>query len=80
MDLFVKEYKSIIKQKKIMNYRNKIINLLKYSFPNMTDLNPIFENGNLNEELVIDKEREIYISIILNELILSNFDCILTSF
>ena len=80
MDLFVKEYKSIIKQKKIMNYRNKIINLLKYSFPNMTDLNPIFENGNLNEELVIDKEREIYIAIILNELILSNFDCILTSF
>ena len=80
MDLFVKEQKSIIKQKKIMNYRNKIINILKYPFPNMTDMNPIFENGNLNGELLLDRDREIYIDIILNELILSNFDCILTSF
>ena len=80
MELFVKEHKSIIKQNKIMNYRNKIINLLKYSFPNMTDMNPIFENGNLNQELLLDRDREIYIGIIINELILSNFDCILTSF
>ena len=80
MDLYVKEHKSIIKQRKIMNYRNKIINLLKYPFPNLTDMNPIFENGNLLGELVLDKDREIYIEIILNELILSNFDCILTSF
>ena len=80
MDLFIKENKSIIRQKKITNYRNKIINLLKYTFPNMTDLNPIFENGKINEELLFNKERENYIDIILSELILSNFDCILTSF
>ena len=80
MDLFIKENKSIIKQKKIINYRNKIINLLKYSFPNMTDMNPIFECGKLNEELLLDKDREMYVDIIINELIKSNFDCILTSF
>jgi hypothetical protein len=80
MDLFINENKSIIKQKKIINYRNKILNLLKYPFPNMTDMNPIFENGNLNEELIFNKEREIYLDIIISELMFSNFDCILTSF
>ena len=80
MDLFINENKSIIKQKKIINYRNKILNILKYPFPNMTDMNPIFENGNLNEELIFNKEREIYLDIIISELMFSNFDCILTSF
>ena len=36
-----------------------------------------FLEDNINTKININREKEIYLDIILNELILSNFDCIL---
>ena len=77
MDLFINEKESLIEKKKIINYWNLIISKLKNHFPNMIYMDNILQNENAKDDLILNKEIVTYIEIILNELILSNFDCIL---
>ena len=81
MNLFLNEKESLIEQKKIINYWNKIILILKNSFPNMIYMDNILEdNQHFKDKFILNKEIEAYFDIILNELVLSNFDCTLTPF
>ena len=50
---------------------------MKNHFPNMIYMDNILQNENAKDDLILNKEIVTYIEIILNELILSNFDCIL---
>ena len=80
MDLFMEEKESLIEQKKIVNYWNKIINILKNYFPNMLYMDNILEDDKIEDQIILDKEVESYFDIILSELVLSNFDCSLIPF
>ena len=81
IELFINENESLISKKKILNYRNKIFKILEKTFPNMIfQEEEDFLDNNINTKININREKEIYLDIILNELILSNFDCILTPF
>ena len=80
MDLFMEEKESLIEQKKIVNYWNKIINILKNYFPNMLYMDNILEDDKIDDQIILDKEVESYFDIILSELVLSNFDCSLIPF
>ena len=80
MDLFINEKESLIEQKKFINYLNKILSILKRTFPNMIYFDNILEDENFRDEFILNKEFEKYLEIILNELVLSNFDCSLTPF
>ena len=80
MDLFIDEKESLIGKKKIINYWNKIINILKNTFPNMIYMDNILQKEKNEDEMILNKEFEAYLIIILNEFILSNFDCTLIPF
>ena len=80
MDLFINEKESLIEKKKIINYWNQIISKLKNYFPNMIYMDNVLQNESDKDEIILNKEVGSYIDIILNELLLSNFDCILTPF
>ena len=77
MDLFLNEKESLFDKEKIINYWNQIISQLKDNFPNMIYMDNILQNESAKDELILNKEIGTYIDIILNELLLSNFDCIL---